>query len=323
MSRQPIVSIIITFYQHRNFVERTVQSALNQEFDNFEVVAVDDGSTDGTLEFLKNIQDPRFRLIAQANCGPSLAANVGIQAANGDYIALLGGDDVAHPNRIKQQHKLVSNGYSDIAFDIPQLINDDDIPIDDAFYPIFSSIGSAKKNRVSLDHLFFHGNFLCAPSVFMRKSTYLSVGSFNAGLVQLQDFEYWVRCIKLGYRLDVFQDRLTYYRRRTDGFNLSNEKYMARVLIEENYIMRRFFDGMDVTLLKKFFKNYIPAHLSDIPGDDVLAKVLLYFYHSKRSTFDIAFDLLIDLLNSNLWDSKRAVSVGLTIPVVFDEMLRI
>ncbi|KQQ41146.1 hypothetical protein ASF58_09505 [Methylobacterium sp. Leaf125] len=318
----PIVSFIVTFYQQKAFIGQTIRSALEQKLDGIEVIAVDDGSTDGGAERVKEIRDPRLTLIVQDNRGPSLAANSGINAARGEYIALLGGDDIALPQRAVRQYDLVSKGYADIVFDVPQLINETDLPLEDSFYPAFSQFDFNRGNRVSLDHLFFRGNFLCAPSVFMRRSTFLQVGPFSPGLIQLQDFEYWIRCLKHGFVLRVVRDRLTAYRRRGVGLNLSASSNMARLLIEDGYIMRHFFDGMDLTSLRRHFAEHVPFHFTDTPADIALAKALIYLHDSRRTVSNIAFEILIDALQRDPSVQERAASVGLTMPVIFSEMLR-
>lgn len=317
----PVVSFIVTFHQQEAFIEKAIRSALEQNFDNIEVIAVDDGSTDGGSDLVRQIKDPRLTLIVQDNYGPSLAANAGIAAARGEYIALLGGDDIALPNRATRQYELVSQGYADIVFDVPRLINENDLPLDDSVYPIFSNIAACKSDQVSLETLFFNGNFLCAPSVFMRKSTSTSVGPFSPALIQLQDYEYWIRCLKSDLALRVAGDRDTKYRRRLDRMNLSDEKNIDRVLIEESYIMRHFFDGMDLRMLRKHFPDEVPFHFTESSGDILLARALIYLQHRRRVVSDIAFEVLIDALRdpSTL---ERATSVGLTMPVFFNEMLR-
>lgn len=323
MSKQaPLVSFIVTFYQQKAFIGKTIRSALEQNLNDIEVIAVDDGSTDGGAEIVKEIRDPRLRLISQDNRGPSLAANAGIDAARGEYIALLGGDDIAQPERAARQYDLVSKGYTDIAFDVPQLINEIDLPLEDSFYPEFSQFDLNRSNCVRLEHLFFRGNFLCAPSVFMRRSTFLEVGPFSPGLIQLQDFDYWIRCLKKGFVLRVVCDRLTAYRRRSPGLNLSASSNMARLLIEDGYIMRHFLDDMDVTALRRHFAEHVPFHFVDTPIDIALAKALIHLQDRRWSVSKIAFEILIEALQRDSAFLDRAASVGLTMPIFFSEMLR-
>lgn len=94
MQNQPDVSVIIPIYNKRRHIRRAVESVLAQTHSNFELILVDDGSTDGSLEALKSLDDPRVRRMQRPNGGVSRARNTGIAVARSDLIAFLDADDV-------------------------------------------------------------------------------------------------------------------------------------------------------------------------------------------------------------------------------------
>ena len=96
----PLVTVIVTAYNEEAFVEEAVRSVLAQTFTDFELLAIDDGSTDGTADILESIRDPRLRVIHQINRGISETRNRGIEEARGDIIAFLDGDDIWLPSRL-------------------------------------------------------------------------------------------------------------------------------------------------------------------------------------------------------------------------------
>jgi glycosyltransferase involved in cell wall biosynthesis len=100
------VSVLIPTFNRRDYVVAAVQSALDQDFDDFEVVVVDDGSTDDTAELLRPFAD-RIRYIRTDNQGPALARNVGMQAARGEYVAYLDSDDLYYPYKLGLQTTLL------------------------------------------------------------------------------------------------------------------------------------------------------------------------------------------------------------------------
>lgn len=102
MSVQPRYSIVIPTYNRATSVEETLSSCFEQSFENIEVIVIDDGSSDNTLEVLGNINDPRLVVVSQNNAGPAAARNHGMRIARGDYIAFLDSDDVWYPNFIQQ-----------------------------------------------------------------------------------------------------------------------------------------------------------------------------------------------------------------------------
>lgn len=107
---QPLVSIIIPVYNKATFIRETLDSALAQTYLNTEIILVDDGSTDGSLEILEHYAKDfpkKIRLFAQKNAGVSSATNKGIQMAKGDYIQFLDADDLLSPDKIKLQLRLL------------------------------------------------------------------------------------------------------------------------------------------------------------------------------------------------------------------------
>ncbi len=102
MSDTPRYSIVIPTYNRADSVEHTLQSCFAQTMDDLEIVVVDDGSSDNTLEVLNNINDPRLVVVAQENAGPAAARNHGMRVAKGQYIAFLDSDDIWYPEFLQQ-----------------------------------------------------------------------------------------------------------------------------------------------------------------------------------------------------------------------------
>lgn len=104
MQKAPRVTVLTTLYNKGSFVEEAVRSVLAQTFTDFELLVVDDASTDGGLEKVKTIGDPRIRILESAvNTGRAAAANRGYDAATGEYIAVLDADDIMAPERLARQ----------------------------------------------------------------------------------------------------------------------------------------------------------------------------------------------------------------------------
>ncbi len=103
----PSVSVILPVYNGAHCVLRAVQSVLNQHYSHWELIVVDDGSTDGTWQVLSTISDARVRVVSQPNQGVAAARNHAFQLATGDYIAFIDADDVWLPHKLSEELKVV------------------------------------------------------------------------------------------------------------------------------------------------------------------------------------------------------------------------
>jgi glycosyltransferase involved in cell wall biosynthesis len=106
--KKPFFSVVIPLYNKQDYVKDTIKSVLEQSFQDFEIVVVDDGSTDNSVNIVQAIGDPRIRIIRQKNAGVSVARNTGIKEARADYIALLDADDIWLSEFLSTIHDLIA-----------------------------------------------------------------------------------------------------------------------------------------------------------------------------------------------------------------------
>ena len=105
--KKPFFSVVIPLYNKQNHVKETIETVLNQTFQDFEIVVVNDGSTDKSVKVVESINDNRIRLIDQENGGVSVARNRGIKEANSEYIAFLDADDLWLPDFLQTIYELI------------------------------------------------------------------------------------------------------------------------------------------------------------------------------------------------------------------------
>lgn len=110
-----MISVVIPLYNKEASIAQSLKSVLSQEYDDFEVVIVDDGSTDGSVGVVEAINDPRIRLIKQENGGPSKARNTGVKNAKGEWILFLDADDELEPGALEYFAKNI-NKHNYISF---------------------------------------------------------------------------------------------------------------------------------------------------------------------------------------------------------------
>lgn len=108
-----MISVIIPLYNKERFILEALYSVLNQSYADFEVVIVDDGSTDGSVEIVQGVSDSRIRLVSQQNAGPSAARNRGVREAYYDWIVFLDADDMMLPDSLATFASVIAS-HSDI-----------------------------------------------------------------------------------------------------------------------------------------------------------------------------------------------------------------
>jgi hypothetical protein len=182
----PSVSVVMSVFNGGRFLAQAVESILNQSFDHFEFLIIDDGSTDGSLKLLKTYQDQdrRIRLFSQSNQGLIASLNRGCNLARGRYIARMDADDIAAVDRLKLQvafldtHPLVSLLGGAVDF-----IDANGRVLLTAGYP---EANSAIKRHLLDSSVFWH------PTVLYTKSAFQFVGGYR-NIPDAEDYDLWLR----------------------------------------------------------------------------------------------------------------------------------
>lgn len=295
MSSKPLISVVMICYNHDKYIAEAVESILHQTYPNFEFIIVDDGSTDDTLNILKSYEDKRISLFQQSNFGPSIAINKGIQTSKGKYIALMSGDDVAYPNRLQRQIEQIEANCFDIVFSLPDIIGFKSEMLNRSKFPVF--FGKQFSNTAELFRvLFYQKNFLCAPSCFMLSSVPSIIGLFNPGLIQLQDYEYWIRACKANLKVELFDEALIKYRYLKRS-SLSSMKNRYRTRYEEMYVFRSFLDNMPDDFFTETFYDEIGISTIENLNQVEYEKIILLMNHPDHLVKLVGKDKLLEYLN--------------------------
>lgn len=251
-SQRPEVSIVLVSYQHAKYASDSIASILTQTASDFELIIVDDGSTDGTREAISVFNDPRIRLVFQENKGPSLALNAGLQQAEGQFLGLMSADDLAAPGWIASQLRAIQNSGAQVSFCLPSLIDEEGSALPDETMGVFFT-HEIRDSSSALRHFFWYGNALLAPGVFLARGVFERIGQFAPAFYQLQDFEYWIRCAKQS-SITLNPERLIFYRIRKAGLNLSSINNLSRIGYEFESIYGDFFEDVEIDLFRRAFR---------------------------------------------------------------------
>jgi len=188
MNLKPLVSVIIPAFNSADWIADTIRSVLNQDYQNLEVIVVNDGSTDNTELIVKSFGD-KVKYFYKTNGGQSSARNLGILNSNGEYIAFIDSDDLWEKEKTSVQVKyLKENNY--------KWIYSDGIAFDSLSKEVlfqFSEISYPYHDNVLIN--LFQSCFIPMPTVLLKKEVFLEVGYFNEDnrFRNREDWEMWLR----------------------------------------------------------------------------------------------------------------------------------
>jgi glycosyltransferase involved in cell wall biosynthesis len=197
----PEVSVIIPAYNYADYTVQAVDSVLAQTFKDFELIVVDDGSTDGTGEALKRFGD-RIKYVYKQNGGVSSARNLGVRLAKGKYIAFLDCDDLWLPNKLAETLKGFADGRVGLVYTDGLLI--------DANGCELPGQGAAGFSGHVYERLLI-SNFINNPTVMVLKSCFEQVGFFDESLFFAADWDMWLRLAEK-YEVAYVAQALSKYR---------------------------------------------------------------------------------------------------------------
>lgn len=242
-----LVSVIIPTYNRKHIIEGAIKSALNQTFKDYEIIVVDDGSTDGTKEFLESLHLP-ITIISKENGGVSSARNVGIHNAKGKYIAFLDSDDAWLPDKLKAQVE-----YLESRPNIPLVYTDEYIEVNREILSQTrfqrADVGSEIKDNFLLSG-FVQKTPIHTSAVMVQKSVLDEVGYFNETLKIHEDSELWNRISKK-YKFGYIDIPLAIFRYK-DGVE---------------HLMKDFHSESSKEEGRKYLKLYEEMHKGDMTDE--------------------------------------------------------
>lgn len=198
-------SVIIPLYNKEKFIKKTIQSVLNQSYKEFELIIVNDGSTDNSLAEAQSIKDSRIRIIDKQNGGVSSARNRGMEESANDWITFLDADDIMYPDALST--------YKDLHENYPEI------------NVLIAATDSSKKKYLSTGKTYVVSNYykaniyselrtssylLCSDCICINKECYKTIGGYTLKYKHGEDLEYWYRLSKK-YQFAKMEKAISYY----------------------------------------------------------------------------------------------------------------
>ena len=208
-----MISIVLPSFNRAQVLPKAVESILRQTYKDFELIIVDDGSTDNTADVVKNFNDDRIVYVRQENAGACVARNNGIEHSRGEYIAFQDSDDIWHEDKLEKQLTTLRNTGADVVFCRMNRMSDG--------------------KNVGLVSDYFHEGFLSKEELpmsigtqtLMGKSAVFKQEKFDSEMPRFQEFEMLVR-VQRFFSIYCMEEPLADYHLQNDSISKRPEKYL-------------------------------------------------------------------------------------------------
>ncbi len=242
---KPTFSVILPCWNSINFIERSITSLKNQTYKNFEVIIIDDSSSDGTLEKINEIKDSRMKVYRiNSNRVVAKSRNLGIEKSQGEWIAFLDSDDWWTQDKLEYCKKYI-NGEVDLIY------HDLQIETERSKYFNRKQNKSCKLKKPILIDLLIKGNVISNSSVVVRKNLIREIGGINESrdLAASEDYNTWLRIASLTDRFLFLPRILGYYFLHDKSYSNKDMSSSTRFAVEE------FFSKLNETQKLKVESN--------------------------------------------------------------------
>jgi len=241
------VSIVIPVYNAEKYLKECIESALNQTYKNIEIIAVNDGSTDNSLQILNEFSN-RIKIISKSNGGTASALNTGIRHMKGEWFKWLSADDSLYSNSVEElilETKKLDNNKNYIFYSNYKIMNSESKVIKEFIEPDYNDLTSFDFNTFLLDHHIGNGT-----TSLIHKSTLDKYGFFDETIGYAEDYELWLRfCLLHHCRLHLISKILANY--RVHKTQLSKDIHDERIKSAEK-IRKKILDKLDSSQRNKY-----------------------------------------------------------------------
>lgn len=182
----PLISVIIPVYNGEKTIKETIESVLNQTFSNLELIVINDGSLDLTLNVISSIKDPRLKVFSYNNAGVCMSRNRGIERTCGEFISFLDADDIWTPDKLEMQLKaLQANPQASVAYSWVDYI--------DKYGNFFHHGNHITINGNAYEKMLIENILENGSNPLIRRQALINVGTFDQSLTLAEDWDMWLR----------------------------------------------------------------------------------------------------------------------------------
>ena len=239
MNNSPLVSIVIPTYNHAPMLQRALATVVEQTFQNWNAIVVNNFSTDNTLEVVTAFNDPRIQCVNFRNNGVIGASrNEGISLATGKYVAFLDSDDTWFPTKLEQCVEILESGSD--------LVCHAEYWIDESGKSRLVAYGPSE--AATHHNLIYNGNRISTSATVVRTALLKEVHGFDVSpeLISTEDYDLWIRLAAKSDKFAFISEPLGEYHRHDNNVSANIEKHLAAelALLEKHFSANTRFENM-------------------------------------------------------------------------------
>jgi len=193
---KPLISIITVVFNGEKYLEETIQSVINQTYDNVEYIIIDGGSNDGTVEIIKKYEDQIDYWVSEKDDGIYDAMNKGISVCLGDIVGIVNADDVIYKDTLLKVSEAINMRDTDYTYGSVHFVNEQGTILGEMFPLPYDDIDNKKYTDIPFPH----------PSLLIKRKIYKEIGLFNTKFKLSADYDFSLRLLRenyKGFNLDI------------------------------------------------------------------------------------------------------------------------
>ena len=257
-----LVSVVVPCYNHEKYVQHTIESIIKQDYKNIELIIIDDGSSDNSVDKIKLLIDPckkrfkRFEFRSRPNKGLTKTLNEALEWCKGKYFSPIASDDLMRPQRIRRQvdifeSKKLQQPNLKAVFSAYSLLDENGNHLDDVTY---------SNDKIVTYKNYFGRGWLCAATALIITDEIRNCGSYDESLIY-EDLDIWLKLLKYDGSFFVSKENLSIYRKHSSSFSTNHTKMFTGAL---KVYLKHFKNPMFIPVISKLTLNYVLALSRDI-----------------------------------------------------------
>lgn len=302
----PLISVIIPAYNSAHFIGESIESVIDQTFDDWELLIINDGSTDQTKEIVNQYcrDDDRIKLISRDNSGVSVSRNFGASLAKGDLIAFLDADDRWLPDKLAIHFEYMKQ-WSDVSvsFSRVEFLTHHGLPTE--------KVANCQLTGLRPEHFLYTNPTVTVSNIVIRRLIFRALNGFDETINYSEDIEFLFRCACYqGMRIEGIDQRLVQYRTHSTGLSSTLDKmengwksFMQKARLLNPSLIDRHYQSAHSSQLQYLAKQTIRLKLSEKIGVQLINRSIksdwLFFIRQPRNLITLIL-LYLRYLNSKV-----------------------